>query len=279
MISILRQIASKWHQRRRWQPASIIKKLGDNVTLARFGNHRYVVKEFVSQAAFNHEQDILRCVRDVPKCARLVAAADSCLILPYYAGGDLCDYYRWHPAEFTVAAVARIICQLCDALQGMHERGVYHLDLKLENICLVEDKLADICLIDFGAAVLLDEQPLRSITSTRSYISPEFISIQEALDKDESVSKQQIVHIDTWSVGVIAFSLLCGEYPFKGMTVRGVEANIMRLRYAFPKRASVPEEIRQMIAAIFVIDGQQRPTLEAIRNLFAKYSEKKYKSC
>lgn len=281
MLNIIRGAYTRWHkppkQKKKLQPDGVIKKLGDNVHLFRFGAERYVVKIFASEAAFVHERDILSRLADLPGCVGCIDASEQCITMTYCSGGDLIDYYNWHAAEFTVAAIARIICQLCDIVQRMHERGVHHLDLKLENICLMEDALGEICLIDFGSAEIIDDEPLKQIVSTKSYMSPEYIRIAEDISKKLAVSKQRVVHIDIWAIGVIAFSLLFGEYPFGCAGLWHTKMNVMRLRYSMPADTAVPRELQDILARIFVLDDEKRPRLTEIRDVFARYTEKKHK--
>jgi serine/threonine-protein kinase len=48
--------------------------------------------------------------------------------------------------------IRSILSQLTDALIAMHERGIVHLDLKLENVMITESNIADseVTIIDFG---------------------------------------------------------------------------------------------------------------------------------
>lgn len=96
----------------------------------------------------------------------------------------------------------------------MHQKGVVHRDLKLENILLQNEsdktsELPEIKLIDFGTAgpfKLTDFKDegmhLKERVGTPAYMAPE-------------VFTGKYTHIcDVWSVGIIAYILLCGFFPF-----------------------------------------------------------------
>lgn len=57
-----------------------------------------------------------------------------------------------------ISATQRIIKQLVNALIGIHSRGVFHRDIKLENILVETGTIAPhIWIIDFGCATLVSD--------------------------------------------------------------------------------------------------------------------------
>ena len=97
--------------------------------------------------------------------------------------------------------VESLIDQLVDALTAIHEAGIYHLDLKPENMLLTPDN--KLVLIDFGAATLAsDAKRKRTRSFTECYAAPEIISGGE-------VGPQS----DLFEVGMILHELLTGRLP------------------------------------------------------------------
>jgi serine/threonine protein kinase len=94
-----------------------------------------------------------------------------------------------------------IFAQLLAAMKYLHNRGVYHRDLKMTNV-LIDDK-RNIKLIDFGFADNKDQE-LTSYCGTPSYMAPEIVEKRGYRGK----------HVDVWALGVILFKLLTGEYAF-----------------------------------------------------------------
>lgn len=94
------------------------------------------------------------------------------------------------------------------AIQYCHDNGIIHRDLKPENI-LIDDpnsKNFHIKVIDFGASVFYDpSRMLHEKFGTVYYIAPEVLK--------GSYSNK----CDVWSIGVILFTLLCGETPFNAI--------------------------------------------------------------
>ena len=93
---------------------------------------------------------------------------------------------------------ARLLYGIAGALAFMHDIGVTHCDIKLENILVVGERAK---IIDFGLANT-------GCVGTISYAAPE-VMLQ--------TSKAPVVHParDAWAYGVVLFSCLLGFFPFK----------------------------------------------------------------
>ena len=114
---------------------------------------------------------------------------------------------------------ARIIVQVCRALNKAHAAGIVHRDLKPENVFLVwdDDDGADVAkVVDFGIAKFTDAS-MGSSSSTRTgsvlgtpyYMSPEQARGLRSVD----------YRSDLWSVAVIAYRCIVGSLPFEGEAV------------------------------------------------------------
>ncbi|MGK7885557.1 MAG: protein kinase [Crocosphaera sp.] len=97
--------------------------------------------------------------------------------------------------------IENIIGQLVDALTAIHSAGIYHLDLKPENMILTPDD--QLILIDFGAATLASDAKRKKTRSfTECYAAPEIIAGGE-------IGPQS----DLFEVGMILHELLTGKLP------------------------------------------------------------------
>lgn len=105
------------------------------------GNHRNVI-----------EWALPHCVPHVP------AFYNGAPVIPMeYCAGDhlmvkLIAWYEQHRTFFDADIARRYFCQIVAGLQFLHSIGVYHGDLKLDNILV--DERDQIKLIDFGSALL-----------------------------------------------------------------------------------------------------------------------------
>ena len=109
--------------------------------------------------------------------------------------------------------VEKIIGQLVNALTAIHEAGIYHLDLKPENMILTPND--QLILIDFGAATLASDAKRKKTRSfTECYAAPEIMTGGE-------VGPQS----DLFEVGMILHELLTGKLPPPAMK-RALETDL-----------------------------------------------------
>ena len=99
---------------------------------------------------------------------------------------------------------ARIMLQICRALEAAHGEGVIHRDLKPQNIML--DKEGRVYVMDFGIA---RSAYLPGMTQTGALIgTPEYMSPEQA--RGEKLTERS----DLFSLGVIFYELLTGKSPY-----------------------------------------------------------------
>src|SRR6202789_93365 len=116
---------------------------------------------------------------------------------------------------------ARILGQVCRALQRAHEAGIIHRDLKPENIFLVrspddDDEIAKV--LDFGIAKIKQlpgETGLSSSTKTGAVLGTPYYMAPEQARGVRSIDYRA----DLWSLGVIAYKCVTGVLPFEGESV------------------------------------------------------------
>lgn len=102
------------------------------------------------------------------------------------------------------ASVARVANVLGDALGYAHRHGVYHRDLKPDNIMVTDDGVLKI--IDFGLACLARQaRQHEDICGTPFYMSPEEIR-GDILD----------ARADVYAMGILLHELLTGRLPIAG---------------------------------------------------------------
>ena len=73
---------------------------------------------------------------------------------------DLREYLTGKIFRITESQARDILRQVVEIMIRLHEAGVYHQDLKLENL-LIETKTGRVHIIDFGAAQLVASGPFK----------------------------------------------------------------------------------------------------------------------
>jgi len=129
-------------------------------------------------------------------------------------GPSLYDFLKRHNYQpFPMACVQDFTVQLLEALEFLHSFRLIHTDLKIENICLMNDhevtyasrrvpESTKVKIIDFGGSCY-DSEKKSSIIQTRQYRSPEVL-LQTGWDMSS----------DMWSLGCILAELYQGELLF-----------------------------------------------------------------
>ena len=122
------------------------------------------------------------------------------LVTELCTGGDLST------RKLNEHSAKNVIEQILRALVYLHRLGVVHRDLKLENV-LYENhaKDASIRLIDFGLSRTFDRTSVLN-----DYSRTPYTMTPEAAAGNDSVAASA----DVWALGVIAWVLLSGEFPF-----------------------------------------------------------------
>lgn len=142
-------------------------------------------------------------------------------IMEWLPGGSLQHHYK-RLLDFPIEWKIEFIYQVALVLHYMHLNGIAHLDLKMENIVFrtPPDKNVkpDPVLVDFGLASRYNHRP-RDKAGTLMYLSPDRVEDIKGIRAhySTSVQKNNIDHrpADIWALGVIAYELLTGTYPFK----------------------------------------------------------------
>ena len=99
------------------------------------------------------------------------------IVLEYAAKGELFDYVYYPKKGFGERYGRCIFKDILNGLNGCHQAGIAHRDLKMENIML--DKDFNIKLADFGFATLLkgknNDNLLSTPLGTLAYAAPEIL--------------------------------------------------------------------------------------------------------
>ncbi len=157
--------------------------------------------------------------------------------------------------------------QIVAGLGYCHEQQVWHRDLKLENLLMVEKSTDSLVKIaDFGLSK--DAAEMKTVDAscgTVSYMAPEICLLQPGQVYNEAKA-------DIWSLGVILYVMRCCAYPF-GHDGRGGErtdvvfARAMRRRWKNPGQleSKCSSSLQDLIKSMLSVEPDKRPTLAEIQ--------------
>ena len=177
------------------------------------------------------------------------------IITEKYTGGEVFDDVIESTTArgcYSEAKTASIIKSLLEAVAYLHDNGIVHRDIKPENLLYETEKQDAIKLIDFGLSRQhkKGEAPMSNPVGTAYYMSPELL--KGKYDKS----------CDVWSVGTIAYILLCGYPPFNGDTDPDIFDNIKKGRFDFPDPAwsNKSDMVKDFIKCLLRRDPRKRFT-------------------
>ncbi|HRF96043.1 MAG TPA: serine/threonine-protein kinase, partial [Aggregatilineales bacterium] len=104
------------------------------------------------------------------------------------------DYGKDQP----IAHRATLLIQILQSLTYLHRRGILHRDLKPANVMIDNGSVK---VLDFGLSASVEQ--VQGIAGTLTYIAPEVL-------RGQMISPVS----DLYAVGVIAYELFVGHYPF-----------------------------------------------------------------
>ncbi len=172
----------------------------------------------------------------------------SYIVMEFFEGHTLGQLMT--KQRFSAAQVTHVIYNAGLGLDYAHEHGVFHRDVKPDNIMI--SKAGIVKVMDFGIARVVESSLTKtgSVIGTPAYMSP------------EQFSGQKIDHrSDIFSLGVILYELLTGKKPFTGETVSSLMFAIIQTDPALPS----------------TLDGRVHATWdEILRKALAKNREERY---
>lgn len=164
--------------------------------------------------------------------------------------GELYDYLV-ERGTLSEPEALRIFGQICLGVGYIHEQGIVHRDLKLENILLDAD--LNVKLSDFGFTRAYEErQWLSTQCGTMAYSAPEMLA----------GIRYQGPPVDIWSLGVILYALLCGYLPFDDDNEAIMQYKIVKEDVDIP--ATLSDEARHLLSLLLQKDPAERPSLPTI---------------
>ncbi|XP_065863970.1 CBL-interacting serine/threonine-protein kinase 1-like [Euphorbia lathyris] len=176
------------------------------------------------------------------------------MVLEYVNGGELFDRIA-SKGKLTEAEGRKLFQQLIDGVSYCHNKGVFHRDLKLENVLI--DAKGNIKISDFGLSALpqhfRDDGLLHTTCGSPNYVAPEIL-LNRGYDGATS---------DIWSCGVILYVILTGYLPFDDRNLAVLYQKIFKGDTQIPKWLS--RGAQNMIRRILDPNPVTRITMEGIK--------------
>ncbi|EAU88460.2 other/HAL protein kinase [Coprinopsis cinerea okayama7 len=185
---------------------------------AKTGGAIYAVKEFRPKRSGETEKEYQKkvtaefCVGSTLKHPNIIETIDIVQDRGHYY-----EVMEYAPYDLFSVVMSGKMCrpeiycvfrQICDGVEYLHEMGLAHRDLKLDNCVMTADNVVK--LIDFGTATVFHypgkaHTPATGIVGSDPYLAPEVLQ-QDSYDPRKT---------DVWSVAIIFLCMVLRRFPWK----------------------------------------------------------------
>lgn len=191
------------------------------------------------------------------------------IIMELCTGGDLLTRInKLDNFHFTEAKAAELMLIIVSSVRFLHDRGIVHRDIKLNNFLLQnKSENSPIKVIDFGfSRHVKPDEVMKADVGTPYYMAPEVLNCKYDMK------------CDMWSIGVVAYMLLTGNPPFDGRTNDEIYENIRygEVDYRIPEMRFVSNHAKDFIkcclnrnvsSRISSREAQEHPWLQTVHNV------------
>ena len=168
-------------------------------------------------------------------------------VMDFIEGESVAARIKAKSAPLSEDETIYILSQVLDALNDVHATGLYHLDIKPDNILI--DKNGNAFIIDFGAS---KQQSVNNdgVSRTSAFAcTPEYAPLELTTGNVSNIGPWS----DIYSVGATAYRMLTNQIPPKSDEI------IVDIDAAFRFTENVSPKMRKFIRKCMDINYRQRP--------------------
>ncbi|KAF9597832.1 hypothetical protein IFM89_021917 [Coptis chinensis] len=174
------------------------------------------------------------------------------VVMELCKGGELLDRILARGGKYSEEDAKAIMTQILSVVAFCHLQGVVHRDLKPENFLFSsKDEDSPLKAIDFGLSDFVKpDERLNDIVGSAYYVAPEVLH------------RAYSTEADMWSIGVIAYILLCGSRPFWARTESGIFRAVLKADPSFEEAPwpSLSSDARDFVKGLLNKDFRKRLT-------------------
>jgi eukaryotic-like serine/threonine-protein kinase len=182
---------------------------------------------------------------------------EAYIVMQYVPGQSLDHLILRGPASLQL--VLSVGIQVADGLQAAHSLGIFHRDLKPQNVMLTDGGLAKI--LDFGLARRLRPEdaafdPAKPALARNASLAATYTArggTIRYMAPEQFVTGHSSVQSDVWALGVILYELASGRHPFGRPDAEDFQA-IRAIQFSDPPDLAgivpgISPELKSVIAA------------------------------
>ncbi|KAK7355287.1 hypothetical protein VNO80_14540 [Phaseolus coccineus] len=174
------------------------------------------------------------------------------IVMELCKGGELLDRILSRGGKYPENDARVVMIQILSVVAFCHLQGVVHRDLKPENFLFTsKDENSTLKAIDFGLSdYVKPDERLNDIVGSAYYVAPEVLH------------RSYGTEADMWSIGVIAYILLCGSRPFWARTESGIFRAVLKADPSFDEAPwpSLSADAKDFVKRLLNKDYRKRLT-------------------
>ncbi|CDP02477.1 unnamed protein product [Coffea canephora] len=174
------------------------------------------------------------------------------IVMELCEGGELLDRILSRGGKYAEDDAKAVMVQILNVVAFCHLQGVVHRDLKPENFLFTsKDENSQLKAIDFGLSDFVKpDERLNDIVGSAYYVAPEVLH------------RSYSTEADVWSIGVIAYILLCGSRPFWARTESGIFRTVLKADPSFEEQPwpALSSEAKDFVKRLLNKDPRKRMT-------------------
>jgi len=186
--------------------------------------------------------------------------ANAFIVTKFIEGQELYKIATAHPTGLSERVVRQMMRQILLAVHVLHQNDIAHRDIKLENIIFDKDSKR-LKLIDFGFATKTSsinsngnkvQNSSSLFCGSVHYVAPEIV-----LEQPHDSKK-----VDIWALGVLAYTLFTGEFPFDNSNQQILLKSIANGNFTLPRNLS--PEAKALLNDLLLVNPTKRPSAASL---------------
>ena len=194
------------------------------------------------------------------------APGQFCLVTEFCPFGSILSSMRKNKSSWTVEMKVKAMYDCACAMNFLHQNGIIHRDLKLENLLVVslDPHSQVVCkLSDFGTSKRNIETMTKSRFTMTKGVGTLYFMAPEMLDEESEYTNK----VDVFSFGLTVAGTIDGTQPYEGVNISAFlfpMKVIEGMRPTVKNADTMPSDFVKLMEECWVEEPKRRPPFDII---------------